>query len=48
MNYLIDYFNHHVYGKEPTLDLTDLTTSVFEEDKNYDPIFDEFNKEWYR
>lgn len=48
MNYMIDYFNHHVYGKEPTLDLTDLTTSVFEEDKNYDPIFDEFNKEWYR
>lgn len=48
MNYMIDYFNHHVYGKEPTLDLTDLTTSVFEEDKNYDPIFDEFNKDWYR
>lgn len=48
MNYLIDYFNYHVYGKEPTLDLSDLTTSVFEEDKNYDPIFDDFNKEWHR
>ncbi len=48
MNYMIDYFNHHVYGKEPTLKLTDLTTSVFEEEKNYDPIFDDFNKEWYR
>jgi len=48
MNYLIDYFNYHVYGKEPALDLTDLTTSVFEEEKNYDPIFDDFNKEWHR
>ena len=48
MNYMIDYFNYHVYGKEPTLDLSDLTTSVFEEDKNYDPIYDDFNKEWYR
>ncbi len=48
MNYMIDYFNYHVYGKELTLNLTDLTTSVFEEDKNYDPIFDEFNKDWYR
>ncbi|MBQ8800625.1 MAG: hypothetical protein IJZ55_13810 [Lachnospiraceae bacterium] len=48
MNYLIDYFNYHVYGKEPTLDLSDLTTSVFEEEKNYDPIYDDFNKEWHR
>lgn len=48
MNYMIDYFNYHVYGKEPTLDLSDLTTSVFEETKNYDPIFDDFNKEWHR
>ena len=48
MNYMIDYFNYHVYGKEPTLNLSDLTTSVFEADKNYDPIYDDFNKEWYR
>ena len=48
MNYMIDYFNYHVYGKEPASDLTALTTSVFEETTNYDPIFDEFNKEWYR
>ena len=48
MNYMVDYFNYHVYGKEPELNLNDLTTSVFEEDKNYDPIFDEFNKDWYR
>lgn len=48
MNYMIDYFNYHVYGKEPQLDLSDLTTSVFEEDKNYDPIFDDFNKDWHR
>ncbi len=48
MNYMIDYFNHHVYGKEPTLNLSDLTTSVFEEQKNYDPIYDDFNKEWHR
>lgn len=48
MRYIIDYFNYHVYGKEPTLDLENLKTSVFEEDANYDPLFDEFNKEWYR
>ncbi|MBQ8547615.1 MAG: hypothetical protein IJ427_03870 [Lachnospiraceae bacterium] len=48
MNYMIDYFNYHVYGKEPALDLSDLTTSVFEEAENYDPIYDEFNKKWYR
>lgn len=48
MNYMIDYFNYHVYGKEPTLNLSDLTTSVFEESKNYDPIYDDFNKDWYR
>ncbi|MDD6037038.1 MAG: sugar-binding protein [Lachnospiraceae bacterium] len=48
MNYMIDYFNYHVYGKEPSPDLSNLTTSVFEEDKNYDPIFDNFNENWYR
>lgn len=48
MNYMIDYFNYHVYGKEPTLDLSKLTTSVFEEAKNYDSIYDNFNEDWYR
>ncbi len=48
MRYIIDYFNYHVYGKEPTLDLENLKTSVFEEAANYDPLFDAFNKEWYR
>ncbi|MGN1084658.1 MAG: sugar-binding protein, partial [Lachnospiraceae bacterium] len=48
MRYIIDYFNYHVYGKEPSLDLSDLKTSVFEEDANYDPLFDEFNAGWYR
>lgn len=48
MNYMLDYFNYHVYGKEPTLELSKLTTSVFEETKNYDPLFDGFNQGWYR
>ncbi|MBQ9768473.1 MAG: hypothetical protein IJW37_10260 [Lachnospiraceae bacterium] len=48
MRYMIDYFNYHVYGKEPTLDLSDLKTSVFEETANYDPLFDNFDEGWYR
>lgn len=48
MEYLIDYFNYHVYGIEPTLDLSSLKTSVFEEEANYDPLFDKFNATWIR
>lgn len=48
MRYMIDYFNYHVYGKEPTLDHSALKTSVFEEEANYDPIFDNFNEKWHR
>lgn len=46
MEYMIDYFNYHVYGIEPTLDLSALKMSVFEEKANYDSIFDEFNQDW--
>lgn len=48
MLYMIDYFNYHVYGKEPELDLSALKTSVFEEEANYDPLFDSFNETWCR
>lgn len=48
MRYMIDYFNFHVYGKEPELDLSALQTSVFEERANYDPLFDAFDTGWHR
>lgn len=47
MRYLIDYFNLHVYGKEPRLALSALTSSVFEEEANYDPLFDSFSEGWH-
>lgn len=47
MRYLIDYFNFHVYGKEPRLALSGLTSSVFEEEANYDPLFDSFSEGWH-
>ncbi len=48
MRYLMDYFNLHVYGKKPGLDLSSLTSSVFEEEANYDPFFDSFSYGWHR
>ncbi len=48
MRYLMDYFNFHVYGKEPGLALSALTSSVFEEEANYDPLFGHFSEDWHR
>lgn len=48
MEYMIDYFNYHVYGIEPERDLSVLKTSVFEEEANFDTIFDDFNQTWIR
>ena len=42
MRYIVDYFRSHVYGEKPELDLSKLTTSVFELPKNKDPLFDQY------
>lgn len=42
MKYMVDFFQSHVYGKQPELDLSKLTTSVFELPVNKDPAFDQF------
>lgn len=46
MRYLMDYFNHQVYGTELKTDFSQLKTSVFEEEGNKDPLFDSFADEW--
>ena len=42
MRYIVDYFRSHVYGEKLGLDLSKLTTSVFELPVNKDPAFDQF------
>lgn len=42
MVYLIDYCNHHFYGKKSPSNLEDLKTSLFLEEANYDSIFDKY------
>ena len=46
MKYMMDYFDHHVYGAEPKTDLSQLTHSPFELDKNKDSFADTFTKNW--
>ena len=46
VEYMTDYFDYHVYGKEPELDLDDLKTSVFELKENSDSDMDGFYKYW--
>lgn len=46
IEYITDYFDYHVYGKEPELDLNDLKTSVFELDGNADPEMEDFCSWW--
>ena len=43
---MIQYFDYHVYGIAPTMDLADLQTSVFAEQKNYDPFQDSMTSKW--
>lgn len=42
MVYMLDYFDHHFYGKEVESDLTDLTTSIYAEEANHDPLLDKY------
>ena len=46
IEYITDYFDKHVYGKEPELNLDDLKTSVFELDRNVDHNMDGFYDWW--
>lgn len=43
---MIQYFDYHVYGIQPKMDLADLQTSVFELPKNKDPYQDTFTSKW--
>jgi hypothetical protein len=43
---MMQYFNYHVYGIEPTMDLKLLQTSVFAESANVDPAWDEMFTGW--
>jgi endo-1,4-beta-xylanase len=44
MVYLLDYCDYHFYGKESDSNLSDLTTSLYNEPLNYDSIFDRYTK----
>lgn len=44
MVYLLDYCDYHFYGKESKSNLDDLTTSLYIEESNYDPIYDKYMK----
>lgn len=44
MIYLLDFCDHHFYGKDVESDLTALTKSLYLEPANYDPFFDRYLK----
>lgn len=44
MVYLLDFCDYHFYGEESESDLSDLTTSLFAEPANYNPIYDRYMK----
>lgn len=46
IDYMTDYFNYHVYGIEPTMNLDDLNTSVFALEQNIDHSMDGFADNW--
>lgn len=46
VKYMVAYFDKHVYGIEPSMDLKNLQTSVFALPKNSDPFFTSFYKNW--
>lgn len=43
---MIQFFDYHVYGIQPTMDLKELQTSVFDLPKNKDPYQDTFTANW--
>lgn len=46
IEYMTDYFDYHVYGKEPDHKLEDLNTSVFALEQNVDKSMDGFTDWW--
>lgn len=46
MQYMMDYFDYHVYGMQPKSDLSNLTHSPFELAQNKDSFADTFTKNW--
>lgn len=46
VNYMCQYFDYHVYGIKPSIDLGILQTSVFDLPKNTDPYFSSFSSGW--
>ena len=46
MQYMMDYFDYHVYGMEPKSDLSKLTHSPFELPQNKDTFADTFAANW--
>ena len=48
IEYMTDYFDWHVYGKKPDMDLEDLKTSVFALKENADRDMDDFYSWWKR
>ena len=46
VNYMVQYFDYHVYGLQPKSDLSALQTSVFALPKNADPFFSSFASKW--
>ena len=46
VRYMVQYFDYHVYGIEPSMDLSKLKTSVFALPKNHDTFFDTFDDKW--
>lgn len=46
VKYMCQYFDYHVYGIQPTMDLSDLQTSVFDLPANKDPFADTFDDKW--
>lgn len=43
---MIQFFDYHVYGIQPKVDLGELQTSVFDLPKNKDPFQDSFTSKW--
>ena len=46
IEYITDYFDYHVYGKEPDHDLEDLKTSVFALEGNADGDMADIGEYW--
>lgn len=46
VRYMVQYFDYHVYGIKPSMDLSKLQTSVFALPKNHDKYLDTFTDKW--